>query len=112
MGRYQWRHHYIHREDLSSITSSSSSSSNSITMAHLSVAEVDARRATASIEIIAGAAQYPGYTWYVIVCPCNINCGHMPTHKVPRIMLSRCMYPGELDFFFTQQPFWTAYNFK
>jgi len=81
-------------------------------MAHLSVAEIDARRETASSEILAGAAQYPGYNTYAIVCPCNINCGHMPTHEIPRIMLSRCMYPGELDYFFTQQPFWTAYNFK
>ena len=81
-------------------------------MAHLPIAEVDARRATATNEIIAGAAQKPGYLWYAIVCPCNINCGHMPQHEVPRIMLSRCMYPGELDFFFTQQPFWPVYNFK
>ena len=69
-------------------------------MAHLHPAEIDARRANATIEILAGIAQYPGRTWYALVCPCNIDCGHMPHDEVPRIMLSRHLYPGELKFFF------------
>ena len=81
-------------------------------MAHLPAAEIDARRAAASTEILEGTAQYPGRKWYALLCPCNIDCGHMPPQEVPRITLSRCHYPGELDYFFTQQPFFSAYKFK
>ena len=91
---------------------SSSSISNSSRIAHLSPAELGARRATASSKILAGTVQYPGHKWYVLLCPCNIDCGHMPPQEVPRITLSRCHYPGELDYFFTQQPFFSAYKFK
>ena len=81
-------------------------------MAHLSQSEIEARQRDAAKEILSGIEEYPGRTWYVLVCPCNIDCGHMQHDKVPRIMLSKHLYPGELDYMFTQQPFKTSYNFK
>ena len=81
-------------------------------MSHLPKAEIAARRGAARSEILAGTAEYPGRKWYALMCPCNIDCGHKAPDKVPRIKLSRCFYPGELDYFFTQQPFWNGYKFK
>ena len=81
-------------------------------MAHLAQEEIEECRETARTEILAVTAQYPGCKWYVFVCPCNIDCGHMPTEEIPIIMLSRCHYPGELDYFFVEQPFFATYTFK
>ena len=81
-------------------------------MAHLAPDEVAARRIQASEEIIAVIEENPAREWFAIMCPCNIDCNCMPLDEVPRIRLSFCMYPGELDYFFTQQPFLNSYGTK
>jgi len=81
-------------------------------MAHLPAGKIDAWRAAASTEILQGITTYPGREWYALQCPCTIDCGCMSPEEVPRIILSRCHYPGKLDYFFTQQPFFNTYNFK
>merc|ERR1711942_295240 len=75
-------------------------------MAHLPPAAVEERRLIASIKILSVAAQHSGHEWYALTCPCNIDCGHMPQHELPRIILPMCYYPGELDFFLLCSHFW------
>ena len=81
-------------------------------MAHLSPSEIEARQKDAAEDILSGIEKYPGRQWYVLICSCNWDCGHMKHDKVPRIMLSKHLYPGELDYMFTHQPFQIKYNFK
>ena len=81
-------------------------------MADLPQEVVQERRHTISNAILAYTALYPGHEWYALVCPCDINCGHMPPEEIPRIMLSGCYYPGEYDFFFVEQPFFETHKFK
>ena len=59
-------------------------------MADLPQEVVQERRQTIMNEILAYIALYPGDEWYALVCPCNIDCGHMPPEEIPRIMLSGC----------------------
>ena len=81
-------------------------------MAHLPPAEIIARRNAASQDIIAEWQQHQGQDWYALQCPCRIDCGCMSELEVPRLVLSNCMYPGELDYFFVVQPFHATYDFK
>merc|ERR1711942_306695 len=81
-------------------------------MAHLPPAALEERRLIASARILSVAAQHSGHEWYALTCPCNIDCGHMPQHEIPRIMLPMCYHLGELDFFFVVQPFLATHNFK
>ena len=81
-------------------------------MAHLPAAEIAARRNAASQDIIAQWQLTQGQEWYAIQCPCRIDCGCMPEDEIPRLVLDKCMYPGELDYFFVTQPFQATYNFK
>ena len=81
-------------------------------MAHLPQAELIARRNAASQDIIAEWQQLKGQDWYALQCPCRIDCGCMPEIEVPRLVLSNCLYPGELDYFFVVQPFYATYDFK
>ena len=74
-------------------------------MAHLPQAEIIARRNAASQDIIAEWQQHQGQEWYAIQCPCRIDCGCIPELEVPRLVLSNCMYPGELDYFLKPSPF-------
>ena len=50
--------------------------------------------------------------WYGLMCPCNIDCQHMPLDEVPRIRVAACYFPGELDYFFVKQPFVDTLGFK
>ena len=50
--------------------------------------------------------------WYGLMCPCDIDCLHMPFDEVPRIRLAGCYFAGELDFFFVNQPFLDILGFK
>ena len=43
--------------------------------------------------------------WYGLMCPCNIDCNHMPLDEVPRIRVAACYFPGEMDYYFVDQPF-------
>ena len=81
-------------------------------MAHLPTAEIEARRQHATQDIIQEWLPIQGTEWYAIQCPCRPDCGHMPHDEVPRIVLSQCMYVGELDYFFVQQPFLATYGFR
>ena len=36
----------------------------------------------------------------------------MPVEEIPRIVLNDCLYVGELDQFFVNQPFVEEYNFR
>ena len=81
-------------------------------MAHLPAAEIEARRNASSQDIIAMWQTIMGQEWYALQCPCKIDCGCMPENEVPRIILSNCVYPGELDYFFVVQPFRVTYGFK
>merc|ERR1712121_232769 len=53
-------------------------------MADLPQEVVQEHRHTISNAILAYTALYPGHEWYALVCPCNINCGHMPPEEIPR----------------------------
>ena len=81
-------------------------------MAHLPAAEIEARRNASSQDIIETWQTIKGQEWYALQCQCRIDCGCMPENEVPRIILSNCVYPGELDYFFVVQPFWVTYGFK
>ena len=79
-------------------------------MAQLSANAIQARRQLASAEIIAKWNQRRGFEEYTIQCPCQPDCNHMPKDEIPRLILSFCLYPGELDYFY-QQPFQSTHNF-
>ena len=81
-------------------------------MAHLPAAEVLARRNAASQDILAEWQLLKGQDWYAIQCPCRIDCGCMPEDEVPRLVISNCLYPGEMDYYFVVQPFYATYGFK
>ena len=36
----------------------------------------------------------------------------MPEDEVPRLRISACYFPGELDYFYVHQPFFEQYGFK
>ena len=80
-------------------------------MAHLPHAEILARRAAASQEIVEEWQSNPGAEVYIIMCPCRIDCGCMSEVEFPRIILNCCMFVGELDFFVVHQPFRNQYGF-
>ena len=81
-------------------------------MAHLSNAEIQARRAAATQDIISVWQTKQGARWYALQCPCRPDCNCMPVREIPRIVLSNCMYVGELDYFFVTQPFLPTYGFR
>ena len=74
-------------------------------MAHLPNAEIVARRGHASQDIIQEWQTMQGAEWYALQCPCRPDCEHMPEDEVPRIVLSQCMWVGELDYFFHRTAF-------
>ena len=81
-------------------------------MADLPQQVVQERRECMTNAILAYNALHPGHAFYALVCPCDLNCGHMPEEEIPRIMLAQCYYPGEYDYFFVQQPFVETHKFK
>ena len=81
-------------------------------MAHLPPQVVQQRRDIIANAILAFNAINPGYEWYAMICPCDLNCGHMPADEIPRIMLPQCYYPGEYDYYFVKQPFFKSHKFK
>ena len=80
-------------------------------MAHLPSAEIQARRQHATQDIIQEWTTMQGAEWYAVQCPCRPDCEHMLYYEVPRIILSQCMWVGELDYFFVQQLFLATYGF-
>ena len=81
-------------------------------MAHLPNAEIVARRTAAKQDIISVWQGMKGHEWYAIQCPCRPDCGCMPHDEIPRIVLTNCLYVGEMDFFFVEQPFQATHGFK
>ena len=65
-------------------------------MAHLPSAEIQARREAAMKDIL---DEWQGAEWVAIQCPCRNDCMCMPVNEVERVVLTFCLYPGELDFF-------------
>ena len=80
-------------------------------MAHLPQDQINLRREVASNIIIHRLNTMKGYEWYAIQCPCEIDGTHMPRNEVPRIVLPTCLYPGKLDFFYSQ-PFHHSHGFR
>ena len=84
-----------------------------LTMAHLPAYVVDQRRALLQEEIVDSWQDVSGKTMYVIVCPCELpSCAHMPEARFPRLRISKCFYPGELDFLMVHKPFLQEYGFE
>ncbi|CAL4078754.1 unnamed protein product [Meganyctiphanes norvegica] len=81
-------------------------------MAHLPANELANRRLEAFQDILDEWHTVQGNEWYAIQCPCRPDCGHMPPHEIPRLILSSCLYVGELDYFFVEQPFLDLYGFR
>ena len=77
-------------------------------MAHLPAAEIQARREAAMKDIL---EEWQGNSEVAILCPCRIACNCMAVTEVERVILSFCLYPGELDYFYTQ-PFNATHGFK
>ena len=50
--------------------------------------------------------------WYGLMCPCDIDCMCMPYDEVPRLRVSSCYLPGELDYYFVNQPFLNNLGFR
>ena len=70
-------------------------------MAHLPIAEIQARRVAATQDILSQwQLTNKNREWYAIMCPCRIDCGCMPFDEVPQLVMVNCMYVGELDYFF------------
>ena len=78
-------------------------------MAHLPAAEIQARREAAMKDIL---EEWQGNEEVAILCPCRIDCMCMSLNEVERVVLTFCLYPGELDFFFVTQPFDATHGFR
>ena len=78
-------------------------------MAHLPPAEIQARRNIAFNEIL---QEWQGNSEVAILCPCRIDCMCMSLNDVERVVLTRCLYPGEMDYFFVNQPFEATHGFR
>ena len=81
-------------------------------MAHLPHAEIEARHAAVKQDILSVWQEIQGPQWCVTQCPCQPDCFCMPAEEVPRIVMSNCLYVGELDRLFVQQPFLATHGFK
>ena len=82
-------------------------------MAHLPISVIEHRRSQLHQELLALWQPLQGWDMYVMMCPCDLSpCGHMPEAQFPRLRISKCYYPGELDFFIVEQPFLQQHGFK
>ena len=81
-------------------------------MSYLPTEVIEQRRNQLCAELLNLWHPLQGKQWYAIMCPCNIDCLHMPEDKVPRLRISACYFPGELDYFFVHQPYFEQYGFK
>ena len=82
-------------------------------MAHLPEGIVNQRRAQLQEEILQEWQDVMGESMYVVICPCDLPpCSHMPEANFPRLRVSRCHYPGELDFLMVEKPFLLNHGFE
>ena len=76
----------------------------------LSNAEIISRREEQYSVLLGQQALVPGHSHYKIACSCMLNhCDHET--DIPVLYLTRCLLPGELDFFLVTEPFLEDYNF-
>ena len=73
---------------------------------------IQQRRNGLSSEIINLWEEQQGANLYALICPNGSDCGCLSENEVPRIRISRCYIPGELDFFTVTQPFQQDYGFQ
>ena len=73
---------------------------------------IQQRRNGLSSEIINLWEEQQGANLYALICPSGSDCGCLSENEVPRIRISRCYFPGELDFFTVTQPFQQDYGFQ
>ena len=95
---------------------SSSISSSTSSMAFLPQAVINQRRNELTQEIVTLYHELPdnlqNLPWYGLMCPCRIDCGHMPLDEVPRLRVKACYFAGEFDYYFVEQPFVDLFGFK
>ena len=80
-------------------------------MAMLSHKQIAQRRQEAMNYILVAWESMQGAQSYTLQCPCDIECDCMPPIDCPHIVLQKCLYVGELDFFIVNQPF-LEYGFE
>ena len=82
-------------------------------MAHLPADVIEQRRAQLQEEIVERWQELKGKKMYALVCPCEPpSCVHMPEGRFPRLRISRCFYPGELDYLMAYKPFLYEFGFE
>ena len=95
---------------------SSSISSSTSSMAFLPQAVINQRRNELTQEIVTLYHELPdnlqNLPWYGLMCPCGIDCRHMPLDEVPRLRVKACYFAGEFDYYFVEQPFVDLFGFK
>ena len=74
--------------------------------------QIAQRRDGLSQEIIELWQEQQGANLYALICPNGNDCGCIPENEVPRIRISGCYFPGELDYFTVIQPFHQEYGFQ
>ena len=70
------------------------------------------RRAALSSEIVQLWEEVQGALLYGLLCPNGPDCPCISEDEVPRLRISRCYIPGELDYFTVTQPFQQHYGFQ
>ena len=65
-----------------------------------------------SQEILGLWQEQEGKEMYAIMCPYGIDCECMSEEEIPRLRVSSCHFPGELDYFVVVQPFQEQYGFR
>ena len=70
------------------------------------------RRNVFSEEILTLWQELQGKQMYAIMCPNGVDCGCMAAEDIPRLRVTTCHFPGELDFFTVVQPFQEQHGFR
>ena len=84
-------------------------------MAHLPRSEILARHQAVIMDIVSEWQKNPGWQEYMISCPCfhEPACDHgLSEDFLPRIIIKNCLYIGELDKLFVEQPLLEQHGFK
>ncbi|CAL4153240.1 unnamed protein product [Meganyctiphanes norvegica] len=79
-------------------------------MSHFTSYEIEQRHLLACKAILIKRQALLNSAKYIIQWPCRPGCAHMT--QVPRIVLDSCLYVGELDKFYVQQPFLPDFGFR
>ena len=83
-------------------------------MAHIPPAERELRFNDAKQQLLQSRQELDGPVsdWYIIQCPCRPDCECISKEEVPRLVFSPCLYVGELDRFYVEQPFLETHGFR